>query len=399
MSSSRGTSWCLLFGLVGVGLAGYLTYLHLGMMRGELLGGPACDTGTLNCHAVTASAWSSFLGLPLALWGLLGYLLIVALALLGRQSPEWAARTMTLTALLALVFVGADLALLWLMAFVIGYYCLFCLLTYAVNLLLLLASLRSLPLPRLAALGRAGAALRSLVPSGQRPATWLFWGLVSSGVSGIIALHLATMFVMRGTLGGSARQIREFITTQPRLTLNVSGSPVKGPTEAPLRLVEFSDFLCPACQRATKLNTIIFASHRRDAQLIFKHFPLDTSCNDKIGRMVHPGACQLAAASECANLQGKFWLFHDRVFELIEPGGGVDPNQVAKDPRVGLDAERFQECLASGQGMEAVKRDIADGAGIGVTSTPTFVLNGLRVGAMTPPMFEEFTDVLREVGY
>ena len=73
MLSTRGSSWCVLFGVVGLGLAGYLVYLHLGLLRGELLGGPACGSGAFNCHAVTAGAWGTVLGVPLAFWGIIGY--------------------------------------------------------------------------------------------------------------------------------------------------------------------------------------------------------------------------------------------------------------------------------------------------------------------------------------
>ena len=66
--------------LIGIGVAGYLFFLHLGLLRGELLGGAVCGTGAFNCHAVTAGPWGSFLGVPLSLWGILGYLTIFALS-------------------------------------------------------------------------------------------------------------------------------------------------------------------------------------------------------------------------------------------------------------------------------------------------------------------------------
>ena len=148
MRAQRGASWCLVLSLLGLGLAGYLVFLYLGLMRGELISTPACGTsGILNCHAVTASTWSSFLGMPIALWGLLGYVTIFALALLGRQSDEWGTHAMTLIFLLAVVFVAIDTFLLAMMVFVIRFYCLWCLSTYVVNLALLVVSARALERP------------------------------------------------------------------------------------------------------------------------------------------------------------------------------------------------------------------------------------------------------------
>jgi len=398
MRTQRGASWCIFLSLIGLGLAGYLTVLHLGLLRGELLGGAVCGaSGVLNCHVVTGSAFSSVLGMPLAMWGIIGYLTVIALALLARQSPEWLVHAMGLVFLLSLAFVIVDLVLLALMVFVIRVFCLFCLATYVVNLLLLLVAARSLGRPWTEAVREAGTSLWAIWPSSLRPVTWFFWAVVLLGITGTVGLHAATLFVSRGTLGSVRQQIREFITKQPRAAVDVTGDPMIGQPQAKLHIVEFSDFLCPACQRASKMNPILLANHRRDAVLVFKHFPLDTMCNDKVTRMVHPGACQIAAASECAHLQGKFWLFHDKAFEDAERHKTANVDEIARN--IGLDAAGFRACLSSGQGMAAVKRDIAEAAKAKVVSTPTYVIGGIPVpGGFTPATFEDFVAVLKETG-
>ncbi len=145
------------------------------------------------------------------------------------------------------------------------------------------------------------------------------------------------------------------------------------------------------------MNTIILASHRRDVAFVFKNYPLDNTCNDRIPRAVHAGACRVAAAGECAHLQGKFWAFHDFVFEK-----GHEYNQAnleADAMRLGLDVVSFQACMASGQGLDAVKRDIAEAGKANVMSTPTYVINGVPVaGGLQPLAFEDFAAILREQG-
>ena len=397
MRPARGAAWCLGLSLIGLGLAGYLVFIHLGLLRGELLGGAACSAAgsAFNCHAVASGPWSTVLGMPLALWGVLGYLTVFALALWARQPGEDAAHGATLLFLLAALFVGIDLALFALMAVAIRVYCLFCLLTYAVNAGLLVVSARSLPFPWPRALTHAGAALGRLLPSAQRPGTECFWGLLLVSVLGTTALHLATTYASRGSLASGRKQIRDFISQQPRVRVETALDPAAGPASAPLELTEFSDFFCPSCQRASQMNAIILATHRRDLRFIFKHYPLDTACNGKISRMVHPGACRVAAASECAHLQGKFWPFHDVVFA---GGPRYNLNQLEGDVRrLGMDPAAFEACMASGQGMEAVKRDIEEAVKINVQSTPTYVLNGIIItGGFTPAVFEEFVAVLRE---
>lgn len=395
MRVARHALWCVLLSLAGLGLSGYLTFLHFGLLRGELLGGPVCGgAGALNCHAVTAGPWGTVFGMPLALWGLLGYLVVLALALLGRQSEDWARHALTLIAVLSACFAGIDLILLGLMVFVIRVYCLFCLLTYVVNLSLLLVSFSAFGRPWSQVLRHSDEAFTALMPTRQRPAALLFWGLVLVGSSGTVALHASTTFVSQGTTNVRT-QMREFITKQPRVSVDVTGDPMMGSSNAAVQMTEFSDFLCPACQRASQFNAIILANHRRDVRLVFKHYPLDTTCNDRVNRMVHPGACQVAAASECAHLQGKFWAFHDLVFEQGQKYQVV--NIEADAMRIGLDMTRFKACMDAGLGLEAVKRDIAEGGRVGVSSTPTYVVNGIpAAGGFTPSRFEDFVAVLHE---
>ncbi len=395
MRARAGLAWCALLSLIGLGLCGYLTFLHLGLMRGELLGGPACSAGAFNCHAVTSGAWGSFLGVPLAFWGALAYLLVFALAVWGSQAAETAPSALILILVVAAVSVAVDGVLLIVQATVIRFYCLFCLLTYLVNLSLLAVSLRAAAVPWPAALGQVGSALAALIPSRAHPTAVVFWSLLVVGAAGVGAVHAGTSFVSRGAFGSVRRQIREFMQKQPRVTVETGEDPAIGPVGAPLQLVEFSDFFCPACQRASKLNTVMLASHRQDARFVFKHYPLDTTCNTKIGRMVHPGACRVAAASECAHDQGRFWPFHDLVFEQ---GHHYDLGNLDRDvTRLGLDVPRFRACLDSGHAMDAVRRDIAEGARAGVVSTPTYVINGVPLsGGLNPAMFEDVVAVLRE---
>lgn len=397
MRAQRVTIWCLLVSLLGIGLASFLGFMHLGMMRGELLGGVACGgTGSFNCHVVTGSSWSTFLNLPLAFWGLMGYVIVFALSLLALQSQEWGVRAITLLWWVSVVFVLVDFVLFSLMLFVIQSFCLLCLLTYALNLSLFFATWRWLCQAGISPIQQLGNAIGSLVPSGARPAAWLFWGVVLTGSLWTVALHAATLFVSRGTLGSLRPQVREFVKSQNRVSVEIAGDPSLGPQhESPLRLIEFSDFLCSACQRASKLNKIILANHRQDTQFVFKNFPLDTTCNDQISRMVHPGACEVAAASECAHLQGRFWEFHDLIFEGKSPIKTVDLEHEAQ--RAGLDISRFKQCVVSGEGMQAVKRDIAEASKVDVSSTPTFILNGVRIaGLMHPSTFEDLGAVLTE---
>src|SRR5262249_23364924 len=116
----------------------------------------------------------------------------------------------------------------------------------------------------------------------------------------------------------------------------------KGPADAPITIVEFSDFQCPFCARAAKdLRELVGTSP--EVSLVFRNFPLDTSCNGNLKRQMHANACLAAYAAECAGKQGRFWEYHDLLFE--------NGQQLSRDAlvtfaeRVGIDTHSFEQCL------------------------------------------------------
>ena len=395
MRASRGALVCVVLSLAGLGLCAYLGFLHIGLLRGELLGGAACGgTGSIfNCHAVTGGRLGSVAGLPLWVWGMIGYLAALHLAFIAWAFPEASSKALTLLVSLAASFLLVDAALFVAMVTQIRYLCLFCLLTYLVNLLLFVIGKRALAQPWSAVLGQLGSALGAFLPSPRRPFAWLFWGSLTLGACGSVALHAAATYASLGSPGALQAQLNQFVASGQRTPPETSGDPSNGPSTARIELVEFSDFFCPACQRASRFNAIILASYRDETRFIFKHFPLDTACNDAIGRSVHPGACMIAAASECAHQQGKFWPFHDLMFKQ---GHAYNPAHLEADiQRLGINGEQLTRCLSSGEGMEAVRRDIGEGKRLGVTSTPTYFVNGLKMaGMMSPAIFEGLVDAL-----
>ena len=396
MRSTRGIWSSLLLSLVGIGIACYLFYLHLGLLRGELLGDLACGgSGVFNCHAVTASPWGSALGLPLPLWGLIGYLATLTLSAVSLLFPEWRSNALTLLFTLGVLFLVVDGVLLGIMVIQIRLLCPLCLVTYLVNAWLVISAKAALGQRWRALFRQIPATVQSFALSPQQAIPWIVVGVTALGLFGAVGLHAAVEFVSQSNPALMRKQIRDFVMQQPRASVEVAGAPTLGPATGSLQVIEFSDFLCPVCQRASRFNTILLASHRRDVQFIFKTFPLDTTCNAAISRMLHPGACAVASAAQCAHLQGKFWPFHDRIFE---EGHSYPVARLRSDAaQVGLDVGRFEACMTSGEGMEAVQRDIAEAQKLGITSTPTYFINGYRLsGLMTPFLFEELSAVLHE---
>ena len=168
----------------------------------------------------------------------------------------------------------------------------------------------------------------------------------------------------------------------PRLTVPLGDDPARGPADAPITIVEFSDFQCPYCSRATATLKKLDAAYPGKIRVVYRDFPLV---------QIHPNAARAAEAGACANEQGKFWALHDAMFDHQDKLGDADLKQSAA--ALGLDAAAFNQCLDSGRHTAQWKKDTAEGERYGVTSTPAFFLNGrLVVGAQPYESFARLVD-------
>lgn len=157
--------------------------------------------------------------------------------------------------------------------------------------------------------------------------------------------------------------------------LDLSTAPSKGPAQAPIRVVTFSDFLCPYCRNLAGALAGYLPQSAGRVALFYKHYPLDPACNDAIQGAGHPGSCQLALGGVCAEKMGAFWSYHDRVFS--EPPQNPGPNDVADLAFAsGLDRAAFLACLGDPATRRQLEADIAEGQKVGVHGTPTVFING-----------------------
>ena len=162
----------------------------------------------------------------------------------------------------------------------------------------------------------------------------------------------------------------------------LSEDPARGPADAPVEIVEFSDFDCPYCQRATETIEQLLEEFAGQIRFVYKDYPLPT----------HPDAFKAAEAGNCAHEQDRFWELHDTMFANQ---GALSVEELhAYAENLGLDTDAFAECLDSGRHTATVERDMAIGDGYGVSSTPTLFLNGRAVLGAAP--YDTFAEIVRE---
>jgi protein-disulfide isomerase len=165
------------------------------------------------------------------------------------------------------------------------------------------------------------------------------------------------------------------------VAIPTDGSPVRGPSDAVMTLVEFSDFQCPYCSIAVGKLDAVLEAYPGKIKLIFKQFPLDT----------HPQAALAAAAALAAHRQGKFWPMHDALFAH---GRSLSrPSILAMARTAGLDMKRFEADLDSAEVRKAIARDLEDGDRAGVEGTPSVYINGRKYnGALDLPAIRKIID-------
>jgi protein-disulfide isomerase len=166
----------------------------------------------------------------------------------------------------------------------------------------------------------------------------------------------------------------------PRVAVRAEG-PSRGGADAPVTIVEFSDFECPFCGHAVETLRQVEKSYGDKVRIVFRDYPLFS----------HRTAKRAAEAAHCAEEQGKFWEMHDQLFSKGGPLSDGDLYRFAS--QAGTDRQKFDACLTSGKYKEAWKPSQEEGNRVGVTSTPSFFINGrLIVGAAGIDAFSKIID-------
>lgn len=170
--------------------------------------------------------------------------------------------------------------------------------------------------------------------------------------------------------------------------VNLTDVNAKGPENAPVTIVEYSDFQCPYCARAYQtIENEILKKYGKKVRFIFKHFPLD----------FHPWAMNAAIATECAAIQKKelFWKLYSNFFEKQSE---VNPDNVKSKAiewlsKEGIDKGKFEKCYDNKETKAKVEKDRQEGMSLGVSGTPGFFVNGIFLGgAMPAQKFEEIIE-------
>jgi len=368
--------------LIGLALSGELVRLHFEAASNPAYHSYCSVNDTVSCDTVTRSKYSSVFGVPLAIWGVFGYAIMSATAVLGlkRRSRAQTALLATLTGFS--LFVAVLLAAI--SHFLVHAWCLLCIGTYVVNLAAAVFSWRLL------AMQGARACYDSWLKrcKNDRERTVAIACLAGGAALAVILLfpapHASSALLASAPQNPATAPEGSTVAPVPSgqpippLPAGVSieqgvtsdGLPWIGAAKPVITIIEFFDYECSHCQQAFRgLHELLTLNPDR-MRLVVRHFPLDQSCNRSMSRSVYQHSCSYAKLANCAREQHRFWDAHTYLFDHADDK--VEPADFASALK--LNAKTLKACL--GRDDQALNRDIEAGIALDLHGTPVFVVDG-----------------------
>lgn len=393
-SPRTGLLWA--FALLGLAASSASAWVHYRLLNDPTYSSVCDVSSTVSCTDAYASRYGSVAGVPVAIFGVLFFLLVIGLLALCRKPSPAATNLPGYVFALSTAGLAAVLYLAYGSFFVIKAVCLLCVGTYIAIVGLFLVSGAATRFPMSSLPRRAAGDLRTLVRTPAALAAAVAFAVVAVAMVALVPEQSVTANVAAATPSATApaqqapapqalpaaavQQLEQMLAQSPRIPLIV---PNDG---AAVVLVKFNDYQCPPCRQTFMEYKPVIAKYQakpNTLKVVYKDFPLDPECNSFAPGGGHTAACEAAVAVRLAREKGRGdameeWLFANQptltsesVREAARTVGNV-PDFAARFPGT----------------LELVKGDIAQGGQLQVRGTPTFFMNGIRL----PNLRAEFLD-------
>jgi len=316
---------------------------------------------SLNCDTVSQSSYSILLGVPVSVWGIVGYSFFLITIVFSWFSKNERRRVWTLLFVMAILFSGYSVVLAFISTYIIHSYCIICIFSYAVNLLLTYFTwmVRN---------RYGGEAVFKAVKLDVR--FLLKWpkeivSIILVYVIGSVAMVL--FFPDYWEMAPPDRSIH-MATGQ-----TLDGHPWIGSENPDLTIIEFSDYRCFQCKKMHYYLRRIMQENPGKIRLIHRHFPMDRIINPIVNQPFHNGSAKLAMLSIFANHKNKFWEMNDALFDIPKLTEKIKLRRLSE--KTGLSFEELKYVFRNGELWERLRKDIAAGLKHGLTGTPGFIIN------------------------
>jgi len=318
---------------------------------------------SINCDTVSQSPYSIFLGVPVSVWGVLGYVFFLLLLTMAAAENAAKKRLWRLLFFIALFFSCYSVILAMISAYIIRSHCIMCIVNHFVNLFLLLYTW--LVCRRF----RAESVLQGV----KRDIIYLL------GKKRQVVLLFSLFFICMAAV---LLFIPEYWSFEPPpLASDIATGvtreehPWIGAEEPVLVITEFTDYQCFQCKKMHFFLRRLVEENKKKVRLVHRHFPMDSKFNSVIVKEpFYEGSGKLALMAIYAGVKGKFWQMNDVLFNIVRNTDVVDIRQVAE--KVGLDADELAAALRNRKIRKILTRDIWEGMKHRIIGTPSYIING-----------------------
>jgi len=372
----------VLIAVVGIIDTAYLAVSHYRIYTDISYQSFCAISRALNCDTVSQSPYAILCGLPVSVWGLLGYTFFLVLLIFAWSKKALYKRIWTLLFLISICFSLYSLFLAFVSTYWIHSYCIMCILSYAVNLLLLyfvwLIRKRFLcePIPSAFFMD-----IQYLLSYPKKiSAVVIFFG------TGTVILLLFYPAYWQMTLPALSSEISTGLTNE--------GYPWIGAKAPELVIVEFSDYQCFQCKKMHFFLRQMIQAHPDKIRLVHRHFPMDHTINPIVVHPFHTGSAKLAIVSLFALEKGKFWEMNDILFNISRQADAINIRDLAKLAAISFEDIKF--VFKDQRLWQKLKQDIQAGLDYKLTGTPGFVINdAIYLGQIPANIFLNH-DILKE---
>jgi uncharacterized membrane protein len=325
----------------------------------------------INCDTVSQSPYAIFLGMPVPIWGIIGYGFVLLLILFAGMKVAQKQRFWALLIFVAALYSIYSIILAVISHFYIHSYCIMCILSYGINFILLfycwLIWRRFDP-------DRYTVSLRS-----DFQFLWhhrqMFASTLSPFLAGVVLVW--TFFPAYWNVQPSE------ISAELKTGLTPEGYPWIGSENADLVITEFTDYLCFQCSKMHFYLRKLMNQYPGKIKIIHRHFPMDSSFNPIVKIPFHEGSGMLSLFAIYAKAENKFWQANDFFYTNARSADEIDLKGVAN--RLTLNTKGFIRTIRTPEIRRHLRRDIRDGLRIGVTGTPSYLIDGKLYVSNIPP--------------
>lgn len=354
--------------VAGTGLAGLLVSLYLSIshfrVHTDILYASFCAVSkAINCDTVSQSPYSILLDVPVPVWGVVGYSFFLILLFFAKTKPAGQKRLWSLLIATSCCFTVYSLILAYISRYYIKSYCIMCIVSYGINFLLLYSSW----------LVRRRFSDTRFVNDFKKDIHFL------QKIKKKCIYAFTPLFIITGLLLLFFPNYWNFeypdISSDIKTGITEDQSPWIGAENPELVITEFTDYMCFQCRKSHFYLRKIISQYPDKIRLVHKHFPMDQMLNPIVtDSSFHAGAGKLAIASAYAALEGRFWQMNDLLYDLPKGIKTVDIKDLAQKSGVQVRGLAFAPEIKALR--YKVKYDVAKGIRLGITGTPSYVVNG-----------------------